>query len=167
MPIESVVHPFAPIGGERSRVLILGTMPSVQSRKAAFYYGHPRNRFWHMVSACLNEPPPNSVAEKTRLLLDNGIALWDVLASCEITASDDSSIHQPICNDIAAFIDGKPIAKILCNGRKAFQLYERYRAARLPVVCMPSTSPANAAWGIERLIEAWRAEIVGINGMPI
>jgi hypoxanthine-DNA glycosylase len=153
---NQVTHPFAPIGDARSRVLILGTMPSVQSRKAAFYYSHPRNRFWLVLAKCFDQPPPENIAEKTRLLLENGIALWDVLCSCEITGSGDASIRKPVCNNIAAFVSGKSIQEILCNGQKAYSLYRQNYPLSLPVFCMPSTSPANAAWNTEHLIAVWK-----------
>ena len=150
---------FSPISNEHSRILILGTMPSVKSREVGFYYSHPQNRFWRVLSAIFEQPIPQSFPEKTQLLLTNKIALWDVLASCEIKGSDDSSIQKEVYNNIAEFIQGKPIKKILCNGQKAFKLclnLELY----LPVMCMPSTSPANAAWSLERLIEAWKSELI-------
>jgi hypoxanthine-DNA glycosylase len=146
---------FGPIANEHSRILILGTMPSVQSRKDGFYYSHPRNRFWQVLAGSLEQPIPQTVAEKTQLLLENNIALWDVLASCEITGSDDSSIRNPVYNDIASFLIGKPIEKILCNGAKAYKLCLGLGLA-LPVLCMPSTSPANASWSLERLTAAWK-----------
>ena len=146
---------FGPIADEQSRILILGTMPSVESRKARFYYAHPRNRFWRVIADSFGQPLPQSVEEKTRLLLANRIALWDVLDSCEISGSDDSSIREPIYNGIEALISGKPIEKILCNGTKAYKLCLKSELP-VPVLCMPSTSPANAAWSIERLAAVWR-----------
>ena len=160
MPISpAVTHPFAPIADASSRVLILGTMPSVQSRKAHFYYSHPRNRFWPMIAACCGQPTPQSSEEKTHLLLSNGIALWDVLARCEIANSNDASIRNPECNDIATLIHDKPIEKILCNGKKAYSLCRQLNLS-VPIVCMPSTSPANAAWSLERLATAWKTELI-------
>jgi hypoxanthine-DNA glycosylase len=156
---NSVVHPFEPISNEHSRILILGTMPSVQSRKADFYYSHPRNRFWQMLAICLGQPLPLSVNEKIKLLLSNKIALWDVLSSCEISGSDDSSIRNPIFNDIAALINNRPIEKILCNGKKSHSLCVQL-GLPVPVLCVPSTSPANAAWNLECLIEAWKAVLL-------
>jgi hypoxanthine-DNA glycosylase len=94
------------------------------------------------------------------LLLSKGIALWDVLASCEITGSDDSSIRNPVYNDIATLVNSTPVEKILCNGKKAYNLYCKGFSLSLPVMCMPSTSPANAAWNMERLVDAWRTELV-------
>jgi hypoxanthine-DNA glycosylase len=159
MSDQTVTHPFAPVADEHSRILILGTMPSVQSREAGFYYAHPRNRFWPVLAACLEQLPPATIEDKNRLLLTNGIALWDVLASCEISASDDSSIRNPLCNDIATLVSDKPIQKILCNGKKTYD-YCRGLELSLPVLCLPSTSPANAAWSMERLTAAWKLEIV-------
>lgn len=153
-----IVHPFDPVSNEFSRVLILGTMPSVQSRKSNFYYSHPRNRFWQMLAICCGRPTPQSAEDKTRLLLSNGFALWDVLAACEISGSDDASIRKPVCNDIAAFISGKTIEKILCNGKKAYTFCRRLDLP-VPVICMPATSPANAAWSLERLVDVWKPEL--------
>ena len=155
---DSVMHPFKPVSDEHSRILILGTMPSVQSRKDGFYYGHPRNRFWLVLAGCFGRPVPQSVEDKMSLLLDNGIAIWDVLAACKITGSDDASIQKPVCNDIASFIEGRPIAKILCNGKKAYNLC-RHLELPVPIYYVPSTSPANAAWGLERLTDAWKPEL--------
>ena len=153
---------FHPIYNEHSRILILGTMPSVQSRKDGFYYAHPRNRFWQVLSECLSEPLPQSVDEKSQMLLNNRIALWDVLASCEILGADDSSIRNPVYNDIAGFISGKFIKYILCNGKKAYSLCDGLKLP-LPIYCMPSTSPANAAWSLERLTEVWRCGLLNEN----
>jgi len=153
-----IAQSFSPVANEHSHILILGTMPSVQSRKAGFYYSHPRNRFWQVIADSFEKPLPQSVAEKTRLLLTNHIALWDVLDSCEILGSADSSISKPIYNDIASFISDKPIEKILCNGMKAYELCLS-RKLSLPVLYMPSTSPANAAWSLERLTAVWKPKI--------
>ena len=157
---EQISNPqsFAPISDERSRILILGTMPSVESRRAGFYYAHPRNRFWRILAESFEKLLPQSVDDKTRLLLDNGIALWDVLSTCEITGSEDSSIRNPVYNDIKSFVSDKPIEKILCNGKKAYALCKKLNLS-LPVLCMPSTSPANAAWNLRRLVEAWKPEL--------
>ena len=154
---------FSPVADEHSRILILGTMPSVESRKAGFYYAHPRNRFWQVIADSLEQPLPQSVEEKTRLLLANRIALWDVLDSCEISGSDDSSIREPIYNNITALISGRPIEKVLCNGTKAYKLCLKLELP-LPVLCMPSTSPANAAWNAERLSATWKPELTNMRG---
>jgi len=149
---------FIPIADEHARILILGTMPSVESRKSGFYYAHPRNRFWKVVANLSRNPLPQSVKEKTHLLLTNYIALWDVLASCDISGSDDSSIREPIYNDIGSFIRDKPIKKVLCNGRKAYEFCLKLELP-IPVLYMPSTSPANAAWSEERLTSVWKLEL--------
>jgi len=154
-----VMHPFEPIANVFSRILILGTMPSAQSRKAEFYYAHPRNRFWLVLAGCLGLHAPQSVEDKVKLLLDNGIAIWDVLAACEITGSDDATIKKPVYNDIAGFANGRPIEKILCNGKKAYGLCQHLKLS-IPIYYVPSTSPANATWGLERLIEAWKPELL-------
>lgn len=150
---------FEPIANEHSYILILGTMPSVQSRKAGFYYAHPRNRFWQVISESFKRPLPQSIAEKTQLLLTNNIALWDVLNSCEISGSDDSTIREPVFNDILSLINDKPIKKILCNGTKAYKLCLKL-GLPYPVICMPSTSPANAAWSVQRLTSVWKSELL-------
>ena len=157
--VKPVVHSFRPISNEFSRILILGTMPSVQSRKANFYYSHPRNRFWPVLSGCFGQQMPQSIEGKTKLLLENGIALWDVLASCEIHGSDDSTIRKPAYNDIATFISDKPIAKILCNGKKAHS-FCLHLDLPVPILYLPSTSPANAAWNIGQLMEARKAHVI-------
>ena len=153
--MSNFVHSFEPISNESSRILILGTMPSVESRKADFYYSHPRNRFWPMLAGCLGQQVPGTTVDKMKLLLENDIALWDVLASCEIVGSDDATIQKPVCNDIAAFVSDKPIVKILCNGKKAYSLCGSLDI-QIPILYVPSTSPANAAWNLERLIEVWK-----------
>jgi len=134
-------------------------MPSVESRKADFYYSHPRNRFWPVLAGCLEQKVPKTTEDKIKLLLENGIALWDVLASCEIVGSDDATIQKPVCNDIAAFVSGKPIEKILCNGKKAYSLC-RSLDLPVPILYVPSTSPANAAWSLARLTEEWMPHFV-------
>lgn len=133
-------------------------MPSVESRKANFYYAHPRNRFWQMLSSCYGQPTAQTVEEKINLVLTNNLALWDVLAACDISASDDSSIRNPVYNDIAALLNDNAITKILCNGKKAYSLCCHLNL-RVPPLYMPSTSPANASFSLERLIETWLLEL--------
>ena len=156
---DSIVHSFKPISNGLSRILILGTMPSVQSRKANFYYSHPRNRFWPVLAGCFGQKTPQSTEDKIKLLLENGIALWDVLASCEIQGSDDSTIQKPVYNDIATFVSDKPIGKILCNGKKTYG-FCLHLDLPVPILYLPSTSPANAAWSMGRLMEAWKTELI-------
>ena len=150
-------HPFGPLFNENSRVLILGSFPSVKSREQSFFYGHPQNRFWKVVSAVFDQPVPQSIEEKKQLILNNGLALWDSIASCEITGSSDASIRNARANDIGIILDNCNIERIYCNGRKSHELYRRYiepNAGR-EAICLPSTSPANAQWTLEKLVEVW------------
>ena len=150
-------HPFGPLYDESSRVLILGSFPSVKSREQNFFYGHPQNRFWKVVSAIFGQPVPQTIEEKKQLILGNGLALWDSIASCEITGSSDSSIRNARANDIRIILDSCNIERIYCNGRKSHELYKKYIEPQTgrEAVCLPSTSPANAQWTLEKLIEAW------------
>ena len=150
-------HPFGPLYDENSRVLILGSFPSVKSREQNFFYGHPQNRFWKVVSAVFELPVPQSIEEKKQLILSSGLALWDSIASCEITGSSDSSIRNAKANDIGIILDSCDIERIYCNGRKSHELYRKYIEPRTgcEAACLPSTSPANAQWTLEKLIEAW------------
>ncbi len=154
--MEHIVHPFRPVWDESSRILILGTFPSVKSRENQFYYGHPQNRFWRMLGAVYQAAPPETIEEKTAFLLRRHIALWDVIESCRITGSADSSIREATPNDLPGLMRRCPIQRVLLNGRKAEQLYLKYWSG-LPVSCaaLPSTSPANAAWSLQRLADAW------------
>lgn len=153
-----VVHPIEPVFDEKSEILILGSFPSVKSREEMFFYGHPQNRFWKVLAAVLECPVPGTVAEKRALLLDHGIALWDVIASCDVTGSSDSSIKNVVPNDLSRILESAPIRQIFINGKTAEKYYRRYL---LPIVgregiCLPSTSAANAAWSLERLVNVWR-----------
>lgn len=152
-----VVHEFGPIFDETSQVLILGSFPSVKSRETMFYYGHPQNRFWKVTAGVFGEKPPMTVEEKRQFLLRNHIALWDVIASCEIVGSSDSSIRNVIPNDMAVITEKAPIQAIYANGDKAYQLFLKYckKEGQPKVYKLPSTSPANAAWNIERLMGEW------------
>ena len=150
-------HPFGPSYDENSRVLILGSFPSVKSREQNFFYGHPQNRFWKVVSIIFEQPVPQTVEEKKQLILSSGLALWDSIASCEITGSSDSSIRNARANDIRIILDSCNIERIYCNGRKSHELYKKYIEPQTgrEAVCLPSTSPANAQWTLEKLIEEW------------
>lgn len=147
-------HPFLPIFDEHSRILILGSFPSARSREEGFYYGHPQNRFWKVISAVFDEGVPLTVDEKREFLLKNGIALWDVIASCDVEGSADSNIRQAIANDFSEIFARSRIQQVYTNGKLAHRLYKTYVGD--DAVYLPSTSPANAAWRLERLIDAWR-----------
>ena len=156
-----MIHPFGPVWDGNSRILILGSFPSVKSRETDFYYGHERNRFWPMTAALFGANVPATKEEKIRLLKENRIALWDVIKSCEIHGSSDSSIRNAEVNDIKALCGRVGFEKILCNGGTSYRLYERYvfPLTGIRAVKMPSTSPANAGTGLDRLVEIWGGEI--------
>jgi hypoxanthine-DNA glycosylase len=155
-------HPFGPLYGENSRILILGSFPSVKSREQNFFYGHPQNRFWKVIAALYGQETPITIPEKRKLILDNGLALWDSIASCVITGSSDASIRDVRANDLRIILDNSPIEKICCNGRKSHEMYQKYIQNEIgqEAICLPSTSPANAQFSLEKLIEAW-SEITG------
>ena len=152
-----IIHPFPPLYDEHSSILILGSFPSVKSREAMFFYGHPQNRFWKVVSGLLAEPLPVTVPEKRAMLLKHHIAVWDVIHSCEITGSSDASIRNAVPNDLSVILDAAPIRQIFTNGGTSHQLYEQYIAPLTGIkdIRLPSTSPANAAWSVERLSASW------------
>ncbi|MCI7062641.1 MAG: DNA-deoxyinosine glycosylase [Lachnospiraceae bacterium] len=161
-----VRHPIAPVYDKHSNILILGSFPSVKSREQGFFYGHPQNRFWRVLAAVYGDEVPQTVEEKKEFLLQKGVAVWDVIASCEILGSSDSSIKNAVPTDLSDILAHTPVRRIYVNGKKAEQLYRKYQEKQtgIKAVCLPSTSPANAAWGIERLTEAWqviRDEAVG------
>ncbi len=154
---EKIQHEFAPIFDGSSRVLVLGTFPSVKSREAGFYYGHPQNRFWKVMAGLTGEDVPQSIKEKKDLLISHGIALWDVVESCTITGSSDSSIRDVVPNDLERILVRCGIQRIYANGttaRKLFDQYQRERCGR-EIIGLPSTSPANAAFSLTRLLESW------------
>ena len=154
---QQVEHPFGPLFNENSRVLILGSFPSVKSREQQFFYGHPQNRFWKVVAALFHREVPENIPEKRALILENGLALWDSIAGCVITGSSDASIRDVRANDLSVILDHSPIRRIYCNGKTSWQYYEKLIRPQTgrEAGCLPSTSPANAQWTLDRLIEAW------------
>lgn len=157
MEYEHIVHSFEPVYDKASEILILGTLPSVKSRENNFYYGHKQNRFWKVLATLLKEPVPDTIEEKKAMLLARRIALWDVIQSCDIKGSSDSSIKNVQPTDIGMILEKTNITRIYANGNKAGQLYKRYQfpVTGIEAMVLPSTSPANAAWSLERLCEAW------------
>ena len=153
-----IVHPIPPLYNSESKILILGSFPSVKSRETEFFYGHRQNRFWKVTSAVFEEELPDTIEEKRAFLLKSGIALWDVIKSCEITGSSDSSIKNVAVNDIMPIIKDTGISKIFVNGKKAYALYKKYILPQtgIEAVCLPSTSPANAGYSLDKLIEEWK-----------
>ena len=143
-----------PVFDKNSKILILGSFPSVKSRETEFFYGHPQNRFWKVLSALMNEETPQTVAEKKAFLLRNNIAVWDVIQSCDIQGSSDSSIKNVVPNDISKITSEADIKQIYTNGGTAHKLYEKYIGDN--AIKLPSTSPANAAYSLERLIGEWK-----------
>ena len=157
--MEHIIHSIEPVFDAESRVLILGTMPSPKSREVQFYYGHPQNRFWRVLAAVLGEEMPQSVPEKKAMLLRHRIALWDVLAECEITGASDSSIRNPVANDLSVILDHAPVQAVFTTGATAWKLYTRLQKPHtgIEAVRLPSTSPANCAVKMEALTEAYKA----------
>lgn len=152
------IHPISPLYSEKSKVLILGSFPSVKSREQGFFYGHVQNRFWRVLAEIFNEPVPRSVEEKKKIILKHNLALWDVIGSCEIIGSSDSSIKDVVPNDVGALLEKSDIKKIYVNGKTALKYYVKYIESKVGIkaVCLPSTSPANAAWSFEALCDTWK-----------
>ena len=150
-------HPFPPLYDKNSKILILGSFPSVKSREQNFFYGHPQNRFWKVVSAVMDTDTPVTIEEKSNFLHENHIALWDVIASCDITGSSDSSIKNVVANDLTDIFKNSDISQIFVNGKTAEKYYNKYIRNTIgrEAVCLPSTSPANAGWRVEKLVDAW------------
>lgn len=175
---QHISHGFEPVFDERSRILVLGSFPSVLSRENAFYYGNPQNRFWRVMAACLGEPVPQnegglsddgrpltleeSIAAKKQMLLEHGIALWDVIASCDIKGSSDASIKNVVPAQVERVLEEAHIGAVICNGGTAGRLYKRYLQWQVGLAAhvLPSTSPANAAWQLERLTARWQEELL-------
>lgn len=162
---QTVTHPIPPFCAEGARVLILGSFPSVKSRESGFFYGHPQNRFWRVLAQVFEDTVPTTLEEKKAFLTSHGIALWDVIASCRIEGSADSSIRDVVPNDIASLMQTHNIRAIFTNGKTANALYEKHIHPTLGMTaaCLPSTSPANAAWSVEKLVNAWRNEFLTIK----
>ena len=154
----NIIHPIPPLYDANSRVLILGSFPSVKSREAMFFYGHPQNRFWKLMALLFDADVPSTVEEKKRLVLSHGIAMWDTIHSCTITGSSDSSIKDVVPNDLSVILNNSRVKRIFCNGAASHRLYQKYiyPINNIPAQKLPSTSPANAAWSLDRLAEAWK-----------
>ena len=155
---EIFTHTFEPIFDKNSEILVLGSFPSVKSRENNFYYAHPQNRFWRVVASVYSCPVPKTVEEKKNMLLSNKIAVWDVIKSCEITGSADSTIKSVIPNDLSEILSVADIKKIYANGKSAQSLYNKYikKNTGFDIISLPSTSPANAAYSLEKLIKEWK-----------
>lgn len=153
-----IVHPIPPLFNAQSETLILGSFPSVKSREAAFFYGHPQNRFWAVIAAVFESEKPQTIEDKKELILSNKLALWDVIAQCEIEGSADSTITDVKANDLSVILENSSVRQIFVNGKTAEKYYNKYTYPKtgIKAECLPSTSPANAAWSLKRLVDAWR-----------
>lgn len=151
-------HPFPPLYNEESRILILGSFPSVKSREQQFFYGHKQNRFWKVTASVLSCPVPENIEEKRAMLLQHHIALWDVIGSCNIMGSSDASIQDAVPNDLSPIFERAQIRAVYANGAKSYEMYQKYIYPKngRRIVKLPSTSPANAAFSLEKLVEEWK-----------
>ena len=158
MNLQPVVHTIPPLYDSHSRMLLLGSIPSPKSREIGFFYGHPQNRFWRVLAAVLGEPVPQSIEEKRAMCLKHHVALWDTIARCDIAGASDLSIRNAEPNDIGKLVRESEITRIFATGGKSAELYRKLIEPQLhiPITQLPSTSPANAAWSLDRLIEAYR-----------
>lgn len=152
-----IIHPIPPLYDADCKLLILGSFPSVKSREAMFFYGHPQNRYWKLIARLFDEPVPATIEEKNRLVLSHHIAMWDTIRSCTITGSSDSSIRDVVPNDLSVILDHSKVERIFCNGATSHKLYMKYifPMTGIKAVKLPSTSPANAAFTLDRLAEEW------------
>ncbi|HWP22394.1 MAG TPA: DNA-deoxyinosine glycosylase [Candidatus Cryosericum sp.] len=161
--METVFHNIPPVFSPESEILILGTMPSPKSREAAFYYAHPQNRFWPVLARVYGVEPPKTIAEKTALLLEHRLALWDVLQSCDIIGASDASIKNPVANDIPALIRKTQITRVLCTGSTSARLYRALvePITKLPCTALPSPSAANAKMTLQALAAVYASALLG------
>ncbi len=162
MEYQRLQHTFAPIYNQDSKILILGSFPSVKSRENNFYYGHPQNRFWKVLASVLDTEVPETIEQKKKMLLEHHVAIWDVIESCSIQGSSDTSIKDVVVNDFSKILSEAKIERIYVNGTKAYEFYHKYAEPQMGMkaIKLPSTSPANAAWKLERLSKTWK-EIIG------
>lgn len=153
-----IKHPINPLFDKNSKILVLGSFPSQKSREQMFFYGHPQNRFWKVVSKVFFQSTPETVEEKKQFLLYNNIAVWDVIGSCDIVGSADSTIKNVVANDLSVILSVANIKQIFVNGKTAEKYYNKFIKDKIgrEAICLPSTSPANAAWSLENLIESWK-----------
>lgn len=158
MEYQSLKHTFDPVYDADSKILILGSFPSVKSRENNFFYGHPQNRFWKVMASVLDTEVPTTIEEKKEMLLSHHAAVWDVIASCSIQGSSDTSIKDVVVNDFSKILEHSSVERIYVNGGKAYELYHKYaeKMTGIKATKLPSTSPANAAWNLEKLCKTWK-----------
>ena len=164
-----IIHPIPPFYDENSNILILGSFPSVKSREQMFFYGHPQNRFWKVIASVFEEAKPETISEKKAFLAKHHVALWDVIGSCDIEGSSDSSIENVVANDVSVILKHAKIRSVFVNGKTAEKYYKKYIEPKIGIKanCLPSTSPANAAWSVENLVKRWGEEIEKAYGGSI
>lgn len=152
-----IIHPIPPLFDADCKILILGSFPSVKSREAMFFYGHPQNRYWKLIARLFDEPIPGTIEQKKQLALSRHIAMWDTIHSCTIIGSSDSSIKDVVPNDLSVILDHSTVNMIFCNGATSYKLYTKYiyPVTRIEAVKLPSTSPANAAYSLDKLADEW------------
>lgn len=157
MEYERLSHTVDPVFDRNSKILILGTFPSIKSRESGFFYGHPQNRFWRVLARICGSACPVSIDEKKQMLLNNHIVLWDVINTCDIAGSADSTIVNVMPNDLSVIRNTANIQQIFVNGKKAEELYKKFleKQTGIKAICLPSTSPANASWSEDRLVDSW------------
>ena len=158
-----LIHPFPPVYDAESRILILGSFPSVASRTQEFYYAHPRNRFWPLLAALLNTPEPHTIEEKKQMLLRNHIALYDAVTACTITGSADADIQSIVPADLNGIFRAAPIQTVFANGSKAYEVCTK--RIGIPAIKLPSTSPANARFRFEDMLEAWKQILLKLKAL--
>lgn len=157
MDAQHIIHPIPPLYDAECKILILGSFPSIKSREAMFFYGHPQNRFWKLLARLFDEPVPQSIEEKRILALSRHIAMWDTIHSCTIVGSSDSSIRDVVPNDLSVILENSRVNRIFCNGATSYKLYMKYiyPTTGIEAIKLSSTSPANAAYSLERLAAKW------------
>ena len=158
MEYQHIIHPFEALYDEDSRILVLGSFPSVKSREQKFFYGHPQNRFWQVTAAVFEDDVPETIERKKQFLHRHHVAAWDVIDGCDIKGPGHSSIKNAVPTDLQKIIRNSRVSAVFCNGKTSGRMYEKYHepVLKMKAQILPSTSPANAAWTLERLIEVWR-----------
>ena len=157
----SQTHPFKPIFNKNSKILILGSFPSVISRKFGFYYTNPQNRFWRVLAGILNIAVPESIDEKIKFLLSHHIAIYDAAISCEIEGSSDAKMSKIVPANLKPIFEEAKIRQVYANGGKAYEICKKYledeiiKATKNEVIKLPLTSPANAKFSLEKLAKEW------------
>ncbi len=166
--LNHITHPIPPFYDKNSLILILGSFPSVKSREQKFFYGHPQNRFWKVLSSVFDSDRPETLPDKKAFLRKYHVALWDVIESCDIEGSSDSSIENVVTNDISVILKQAGIRGVFVNGKTAEKYYKKYIEPKtgIKAVCLPSTSPANAAWSVDKLIKTWSEAIGKVINSP-